>query len=748
MLKVLATSCLLVSVIADLRLASQPKKPKRSYNAATAWNVQQQQSETFVTTTNGGKAWYMEPSAFGYKGLEKQRQNAYDNFLRSNIDNEQDKRNFVNEAGKDHLPFRSYEGAKTAAESGGTVQTKLPANAAMEVTPGTPFNIPLRWNNPHAAEFEVNIWIMNNQVVVPVMKPTCSGEGHKNNVFEFTIPTDWNKLSEKVQGFTGCNKVGDCVVQFYAHSVESRQYSQGTPIIVKATMAPASDAAKAVKDLPAPAKDPALDLSKLRTFCLPRNAPEADIKSAVPQKARLVSDVYNHAYQNSDYSPYSGQQADAISQNLQASVILKMVSGNRGELGKSLLTNAQKNTQKRIENQAKNVIKRLEGQTNKVINGLLKNQAKTQDTTSMTNGQKSANCFLCAQKGATNTRRLNTNTYVPSFQIPAALVDQARARVDSRYRNRLIDGDGQLQIYVTALKMMQPAFIKASTEANLGYLGPREKDTVQTLADTTQFKKRQANNRRDQGQYATQQAYAKAPAENIGNKANIPITATSIKWATEKPVINADTTQTTSNTAGKFTSKGANTVCRGDSPTDNKAEYYTKKAAAGLEDCQSQCLADAACKAVEYANNRCEIWTRVPGATNTLTGYICMVRADKQGRRANNTLNDGFDDLANSLANGGVLEASPENDSDDQLDPNGWCVDSDCDEVQDDEDPLKDKECSMPAKLFTEVDPETGNLKYEGYTEGDDSGVSAGSSLRGSWLLVGGIVTAMVQYFL
>ena len=40
----------------------------------------------------------MEPSTFKYKGLEHQKRRNYDNFLRSNIDNEQDNRNFNSEA--------------------------------------------------------------------------------------------------------------------------------------------------------------------------------------------------------------------------------------------------------------------------------------------------------------------------------------------------------------------------------------------------------------------------------------------------------------------------------------------------------------------------------------------------------------------------------------------------------------------------------------------------------------------------
>jgi hypothetical protein len=65
-----------VTVSADLRKASQPR---------AGYVVRQRNNVQFVTKT----AVYIEPSAFNYTGLAKQREKAYDNFLRSNIDNEQ-----------------------------------------------------------------------------------------------------------------------------------------------------------------------------------------------------------------------------------------------------------------------------------------------------------------------------------------------------------------------------------------------------------------------------------------------------------------------------------------------------------------------------------------------------------------------------------------------------------------------------------------------------------------------------------
>ena len=103
------------------------------------------QIRTFGSVTH---ALYMEPSDFGYVGLTEQREggeNSYDNFLRSNIDNQQDERDFQTEAGRDHLPFRSFEAATTDISD--TVEHKIPTPAgtpgpAIFVDPGEPYIIP------------------------------------------------------------------------------------------------------------------------------------------------------------------------------------------------------------------------------------------------------------------------------------------------------------------------------------------------------------------------------------------------------------------------------------------------------------------------------------------------------------------------------------------------------------------------------------------------------------------------------
>merc|ERR1719331_1716318 len=80
----------------------------------------------------------------------------------------------------------------------------------------------------------------------------------------------------------------------------------------------------------------------------------------------------NHAYQNSNYSPYSGQQHGEISRNLQAAAVVHMTSGNRGELGKNAIPKAQKQTLKALNKAVNNIYKNYEKVANKVIDTLTK----------------------------------------------------------------------------------------------------------------------------------------------------------------------------------------------------------------------------------------------------------------------------------------------------------------------------------------------------------------------------------------
>lgn len=377
--------------LADLRMAAQPRANRRRGDVTDKDMFKVlHQSRRRYQAHQATRVLYFEPSSFNYAGLENQREKAYDNFLRSNIDNEQDKRNFNTEDGKDHLPFRTYEGA-TSDVGQTTIKYKIPNELPgpnLIVDPGVATLVPLRWNNPHASELEVNVWIhniANKEYVVPVRKPTCSGEGYQDNAFSFTIPKDFNKdLKAKLPGFQGCNARGKCTLQIYAHSVESRTYAIGVPLIVNG-YEPGGETTGAGQIMEA-CTDVGTNLNTLKLLtCRPSSGSEDDdpnIPTATPYKARLVSDVYNHAYQNKDYSPYSGQQCTEISKNLQASCVLKMLPANRGELGQRALLKDNRDgffAARALDRKAKHLYKKYESMANSIIK-LLEWEDKSNDT--------------------------------------------------------------------------------------------------------------------------------------------------------------------------------------------------------------------------------------------------------------------------------------------------------------------------------------------------------------------------------
>jgi len=647
------------ATLADLRMASQPKHE---------WKVQQRNRNV---PFRQDFSLYMEPSDFNYQGLKQQRDGGgYDNFLRSNIDNEQDRRNFNTEAGEDHLPFRSF---RTAGNDAGqtTVKHKMVAASAAETgvnaagnfihaTPGEPFVVPLRWNNPHSSELEANIWIMNKgntPYVIPIRKPSCSGEGYQDNVWTFKVPSNFNSVAS-------CRRVGECVLQIYAHSVESRMYSMGTPITVEGSNGDWNPG-NPIKE---PATDKAFDLKSLRRLCLPSSDSSGDYDNAVVWKARLSSDVYNHAYQNSDFSPYAGQQPQHISQNMQAACILKMTVGNFGELGKEYMQKTAPEARQyagKLDKKARNLIRVYETATNSIIEAIKKDVENTDqlqfvaapadavqciewrdqydrrvggrergdDRTggACANGftclchhdcmgdhkyrdannveqvvqdaycaklepdgsmvaQKDANnqyvldaagqrvmvasgkqkveagtqapritkapqdtetCFRCAEVGSTVTRRHNTNTYIPSFEILGAeAVEKARQYIapiylKSGFLTRPNSGDitqksdtkAIVQIYMAVLTEMWEEFKMASDGSYMEkyyknkydrlaepkadslekykftYRGPVLKSTKDTLSDANggtnqMFKKLNALGAQDKGYYSAAKAWA------------------------------------------------------------------------------------------------------------------------------------------------------------------------------------------------------------------------------------------------
>merc|ERR1719324_1638186 len=286
-------------------------------------------------------------------------------------------------------------------------------------------------------------------------------------------------------------------------------------------------------------QDPLLDITSLRELCLSSADPSADIKNAVPRWANLVSDVYNHAYQNSDFSPYSGQQHESISQNLQASAINKMVTGNRGELGKAALNFEQRTRINQLQALEDRIYKNYEALANKIINKV-GNQMRTTEVfdTSMKQYDASGkistkpcvvayeDCFRCAEVGSLRTSRLQTNTYIPSYQLQPNLVAQARSLVPQKYGD-LITSTGQVRIYVQSMLDLLP-FFAVSHPYGIIYQQAKIKNTMLTMPTPTMFRKvnldvertefRVGDHRRlkiDSGEYASI-AMKKEEAKSLG----------------------------------------------------------------------------------------------------------------------------------------------------------------------------------------------------------------------------------------
>jgi len=601
-----------IGVIADLRLASWPRiiENPRSNDDATftkstlreSWMVRNQ-GRRRTLPFNATYAMYYEPGDFGYEGLKKQRHKAYDNFLRSNIDNEQDRRNIDTEDGKDHMPFRTWEGCKDSpgkhcdihashqwkmipkdankayAErsdiheygqdigTGGRISAsaqgdnvlypaclqsckdnsecncivwdpldgtksrcylmktckgpKKNANTAkkgtnvrahlpyLQVTPGEEVLVPLRWNNPHAAELEVNIWLMNTgqaiPIVVPVMKPTCSGEGYQDQAFTFKVPTDFNTLRSKVAGFKGCKVVGDCNLHVYAHSVEPRMYSLAVPLVIEGAVtgtARNTNSADVKTVDHADLKDPevvGVEDPNRRKICLPRSDPSAHWTTSNPQQARLVSDQWNWAYQNNDYSPYAGQQPKIISRNLQAAVVVEMLPGNRGTLGVQALARDNRagfRAQRQLLRKARKVKREFEKTADGIIQLLEKKDLhknkdimlNAKNTIGETKEQHTEFCFRCSEVGSVGIKRKNTRTYIPSFQIADA---QTRAAVTfllaDEYKS-LIDDEGYVQIYYAAMWQLMDQFREVA-KVNIHYQGAVIKQTIDTKPDAANYKR-------------------------------------------------------------------------------------------------------------------------------------------------------------------------------------------------------------------------------------------------------------------
>ena len=305
---------------------------------------------------------YGIPSTFGYAALQQQKENNNDQFLRSNIDNEANQRNTANELAQDMLPCRQ--------DAVGQV---------MQFQKNAFYEIPLKWNNPHDSDCEVNIFSNGMSTVTPVKAPFNCGGGYKDQLHSFKIPDD----------FQGCTSANDsCRLQIYGHSVEPRTYAMCIDFVISPTAPPGLPSAL--------------------------THPDKDIPKAVPQAAVHFSDSFDTSHIDSQYSGYRGQQPNAIRPQLRAAIEIQSYLGNGGLVP---LGNIDKQKAAQMRNQVQNKIKTAEKAAtakNKAAQ-LQRNQAAKAAGAAPT-------CFEGEIYGVVNNpdcTRLFTNTYVTNVDYQA-----------------------------------------------------------------------------------------------------------------------------------------------------------------------------------------------------------------------------------------------------------------------------------------------------------------------------------------
>jgi hypothetical protein len=199
---------------------------------------------------------YDIPSQFCYKGLQNQFCRNNDQFLRSNIDNEANRRRVRFEQPHDMLPCRQ------------PVSSMVP----MEYQRGQTVQLPLTWNNQHDSSCEVNLWYNQMNDLCPVKRPFKCGGGYANANYEVKIPLNVPGCASREDG---------CFLQMYGHSVEPRTYAMCIHFVLS--------------DAPAVAADTADPLIEEGDMC-------------IRQDPIYFQDSYDTSHFDSEYSVYRGQQ--------------------------------------------------------------------------------------------------------------------------------------------------------------------------------------------------------------------------------------------------------------------------------------------------------------------------------------------------------------------------------------------------------------------------------------------------------
>jgi hypothetical protein len=314
------------------------------------------------------------PSTFAYQGIINQKKNNNDQYKRSNCDNEGNKRNVRTEAPQDMLPCRQDAKGKL-----------------MKFQKGVPIPIPLRWNNAHDSDCEVNLFINGMTQVVPAKRPFNCGGGYGEQRHFFTIPNN----------FRGCTTPEEnCVVQIYGHSVEPRTYAMCIDFVITSSAAEAYNS-----EVPAGFTPSA---STTGNPFMKRKAPNGeDLQNAVPQPAIHYADSFDTSHIDAQYSGYRGQQKEFIREQLAAAIALQSHVGAGGLVP---LGNLDKNKANNMRNQVQNKIKQLEEAARK------KNkEAQNALNAAAAKSKTPRKCFEGEIYGVVdnpNCNRQYTNTYV------------------------------------------------------------------------------------------------------------------------------------------------------------------------------------------------------------------------------------------------------------------------------------------------------------------------------------------------
>jgi hypothetical protein len=181
-----------------------------------------------------------------------------------------------------------------------------------------------------------------------------------------------------------------------------------------------------------------------------------------------------------------------------------MIPANQGELGQAATPNNVKQFAAGLRNKVNALVQKYEGATNKIIAAIGDKVMKSTAKEGLNNVQNLAECFRCAEVGAVTRKRLTTSTYIPSFQLPKEQIDAAKKLIPQALQG-LISNTGVVQIYQATLDDLKGEFAKAA-KLGLQYQPAVLKSTVTTMADATDFKKRNAAGKTDNGVYAAQQA--------------------------------------------------------------------------------------------------------------------------------------------------------------------------------------------------------------------------------------------------